>query len=253
VIPAGGSATRGGGRRAVAGGSTESAAGVEGARGRRGRCHAAGLWIRPEALVEGGPAKGRCLPGAAALHRGLPVAVPALEAAAGGSALLHVPWAGAAAPAWPRLRGGDLPGAAAPLAGLGPGLTPSGDDALAGILVLARALLGEPWEAPLRGLVDSLPVGPASRSMLRWAAQGQSLHAVHDLLDAAARGDHAAARVAARETASVGASSGADLCLGMAYMGRSAIQTASAGSVEGLRQVWGRSVRKWSASPGPSR
>jgi Protein of unknown function (DUF2877) len=218
-----------------------------------GRGHAAGLWIRPGLLVAGSPGQGRRLPDPATLHRGLAVALAALGPATEASALLLPPWAAAAAPAWPRLHRGDPAGAAATLAGLGPGLTPSGDDALAGILVMTRAVLGEASEAPLRDLVESLPVGPASRALLRWAARGQSLHAVHDLLDAAARQDAVAARAAAREAAAVGASSGADLCLGLAYMGRSAIQTASAGSAEGLRHVWGRSVRKWSASPGPSR
>jgi Protein of unknown function (DUF2877) len=219
----------------------------------RGGGHAAGLWVRPGLTVEGDGAAGRPLPGPTALLHGLPTLLVALEGPARGSALLRPPWSAAADPAWPRLLRGDLAGAAAPLAGLGPGLTPSGDDALAGILLLARALLGETSEAPLLGLVQSLPVGVASRSLLRWAARGQSLHAVHDLLDAAARGDAAVARAAARAAAAVGASSGADLCLGLAYMGRSAIHTASAVSAEGLRQVWGRSVRKCSASPGASR
>jgi Protein of unknown function (DUF2877) len=218
----------------------------------RGR-HAAGLWIGRGVLVDAATAPGRRLPDGEALLGGLPVALTALEEAAAGSALLRPPWSTVAARAWTRLREGDLAGAAAGLAGLGPGLTPAGDDALAGVLVMVRALLGTAAQAPLRRLVAGLVVGAPSRAMLGWAARGQSLHAVHDLLDAAARRDAAEAAVAAAAAAAVGASSGADLCLGLAYMGRSAIQTASAGSAQGLRQEWGRSVRKCSASPGPNR
>jgi hypothetical protein len=198
--------------------------------GGRGGAHAAGLWIRPGLLIDptAGVARGRALPGAAALRAGLPVVVEALELPARRSALLRPPWAAVADPVWARLDDGDVAGAAVRLAGLGPGLTPSGDDALTGILLLVRALEGVASEARLCELVAGLEVGAASRAMLGWAARGQSLCAVHDLLDAAARGDAEGAGAAAVAVAAVGASSGADLCLGMGYMGRSAIHTAVA-------------------------
>lgn len=60
------------------------------------------------------------------------------------------------------------------LAGLGPGLTPSGDDLLAGYLCLLRRT-GNRRAAGLGAAVKTLPVtatGPLSLHLLRWAARG---------------------------------------------------------------------------------
>jgi hypothetical protein len=107
---------------------------------------------------------------------------------------------------------GDLSGVVADLAGAGPGLTPAGDDALAGIL-FARAALG--------GGVDLVSIARTARTttlssaFLLWAARGQALAPAHDLLLAAGRGDAGAARSAAASLGAVGHSSGADFAWGL--------------------------------------
>jgi hypothetical protein len=111
---------------------------------------------------------------------------------------------------------GDLEGAARTLQGRGPGLTPSGDDVMAGVLFAARLLRGPAVEARTRAVAETLRTGPIARAFAVWAARGQALSPAHRLVTAAVRGDGSAARRAARTLASVGESSGADFCLGLA-------------------------------------
>jgi Protein of unknown function (DUF2877) len=110
------------------------------------------------------------------------------------------------------LNGHDLAGTVSQLAGLGPGLTPSGDDVLAGILVVG-ALTERFSLSELRAAADTARTHDISRSFLRWAASGHSIEPVHDLLLALAAGcptDDAEQAVAA-----IGATSGHDLLLGL--------------------------------------
>lgn len=113
------------------------------------------------------------------------------------------------------LGNGDLEQAAALLAGLGPGLTPAGDDALAGAVFAVRAACGPSVEARLEQVVTGLPTGAISLAFLTWAGRGQALAPVHDILAAAVRNDSRRAALAARTLAGVGASSGADFALGL--------------------------------------
>ena len=139
------------------------------------------------------------------------VANAAAEAA--GDALL--PRAGFEA--HPLVERGDLEGAAAVLAGLGPGLTPSGDDVLGGVLFARRALAGPEEEVRLAAAAAGVRTNAIARAFLRWAARGQALSPVHDLMEAAVRGDPDAAGTAARALAKVGESSGADFALGLCW------------------------------------
>jgi hypothetical protein len=110
------------------------------------------------------------------------------------------------------LHDGDLAGAVGLLAGLGPGLTPSGDDVLAGILLIAS--LTDRFSPPeLRAAADTARTHDISRSFLRWAANGHSIEPVHDLLStvAAGRPTHRAEQA----VAAIGATSGHDLLLGL--------------------------------------
>ena len=75
---------------------------------------------------------------------------------------------------------GDLPAAVGALAGLGPGLTPSGDDVLGGLLVVLAVVGYEGRE--LRNAVDGAPTHAISRAFLTWAANGQAVEPVHRLL-----------------------------------------------------------------------
>jgi hypothetical protein len=109
--------------------------------------------------------------------------------------------------------------AATLLVGLGPGLTPSGDDLLGGLL-LALSARGETalrdalWHA-LAAEVDDLTV-PPSAMHLSAAADGMGTEVVHALIDALLRGDASAMTTALPPVLGLGATSGADLVAGLA-------------------------------------
>jgi len=77
-----------------------------------------------------------------------------------------------------------------PLAGLGPGLTPSGDDFLGGVMIVLHALGHRPLLAALIPAVRAAAAAtnPISRAHLAAAAGGQGSAAIHDLLDDLLRG-----------------------------------------------------------------
>jgi hypothetical protein len=110
------------------------------------------------------------------------------------------------------LRRRGLATAAALLAGRGIGLTPAGDDVLAGLLLAARAA-GHP-ERDLLALASGARTHEISRAFLGWAARGRSVAALHDLAAACAAGDAPAARRARTRLAAVGHTSGLDLAHG---------------------------------------
>jgi Protein of unknown function (DUF2877) len=155
------------------------------------------------------------LPDPGEVRRGADLVVWATAAAAAGSALTAAPYREPARHAVARLRDGDLDGAVTTLAGLGPGLTPAGDDALAGMLLALRAIEGPGAEPRLGAAVAAARTTTLSLALLRCAAAGQALAPVHQLLGAAARDDRATALAAATAIAEVGATSGADFCYGM--------------------------------------
>jgi hypothetical protein len=100
----------------------------------------------------------------------------------------------------------DLAAVCRLLGGLGPGFTPSGDDALAGILLAARIRRPD-TEERLVALADHVDTHEIARAFLVWAARGQSIAPVHRLL----AGDTAAAA----DLLAFGHTSGADLALGL--------------------------------------
>lgn len=107
--------------------------------------------------------------------------------------------------------GGDLDGAVDALAGLGPGLTPAGDDALAGILLVLGAHNAEAAVVA----ADRAMTNDIARAFLAWAARGQSIEPVHHLLAASAQRQMGAAEAALARLVAVGHSSGADLAFGL--------------------------------------
>jgi hypothetical protein len=111
------------------------------------------------------------------------------------------------------LRVDDLDGVARLLGGLGPGLTPAGDDVLAGI-VLARRLSGAD-ETRLRAAIELVCSTELSLAYLRWAARGQCIEPAHEVLTALAAGDATRVAAACARLTHHGATSGADLLLGM--------------------------------------
>jgi hypothetical protein len=106
------------------------------------------------------------------------------------------------------LERGDLDGAVDLLAGLGPGLTPAGDDALAGILLVH----GAHDRAAAIAAADRAKTNDIARAFLAWAARGQSIEPVHRLLAAGDRGQAAAALA---DLLRFGHSSGSDLAFGL--------------------------------------
>jgi hypothetical protein len=111
--------------------------------------------------------------------------------------------------------GGRLLMAVEALAGLGPGLTPAGDDVLAGVLLVARARGGQAAEPALVHAAAAARTNDVARAFLAWAARGQSIAPVHDLLTAAVTGNRAGATSALCRLLAVGHSSGADLAFGL--------------------------------------
>jgi uncharacterized protein DUF2877 len=171
------------------------------------------LEIGGRAIALGGVWRG-ALPDPGELAAAAPLAVEVLEAAPA-SALREEPWRLSLDRATACLEKGDLDGAAGALGGVGPGLTPAGDDTLAGILAAARARMGPAAEADLLRVAAAVPTGELAAAFLRWAARGQSIAPVHDLLLALAAGDLRAAEAARNELSAFGQSSGADLALGL--------------------------------------
>ncbi len=126
-------------------------------------------------------------------------------------------------------RRSDLHAARRLLEGLGGGLTPTGDDVLAGLVMFAR------WSDPSSTVPAEVARLAAtthlSRCFLTWAAAGQSIQPIHDLLIAAeklAQCKGAAAGSAAQErfdraaavVASIGASSGSGVLAGLGLAAR---------------------------------
>jgi hypothetical protein len=163
------------------------------------------------------------LPDPAEVRRAAGIAVRATAAAAAASALAAAPYLEPARHALDLLGGGDLDGVVTALAGLGPGLTPAGDDALAGMLFAVRACSGPGAWPRLGAAAAAARTTALSLAFLRCAAAGQALAPAHRLLDAAAHGDRGAATAAATGIAEVGATSGADFCYGL----RAALATRS--------------------------
>jgi hypothetical protein len=108
-----------------------------------------------------------------------------------------------------------LKASAGALGGLGPGLTPAGDDMLSGILFAIRALGGLTVEPALMAVARSIRTSDLAAAILEAAATGYHIEPVHDLVMAAAAGDPSAAGKAAADLDRFGSSSGADVAHGL--------------------------------------
>jgi hypothetical protein len=137
----------------------------------------------------------------------------------GASVLLEADWQTAVEPAVAaigRLAPLDaLKIAAASLGGLGPGLTPAGDDTLSGILFAVRSLSGATVEPALLNVARSVRTTDLAAATLEAAAGGYHIEPVHDLVMAGASGDRGAASRAAAALDRFGSSSGRDVAFGL--------------------------------------
>lgn len=135
------------------------------------------------------------------------------------SALLDQPWREAVEPALAtigRLEPLDsLTAIARALGGLGPGLTPAGDDALSGVLFAFRAMSGPSVEQSLAAIARSVRTSELAAALLEAAASGSHIEPVHDLVTAAAAHDARGAARAAANLDAFGSSSGADIVYGL--------------------------------------
>jgi hypothetical protein len=107
--------------------------------------------------------------------------------------------------------------AVARLIGRGPGLTPTGDDVLAGALVTLHAL-GAPVVVPLARSITALAPGgttTVSAGLLRHAAEGRCIPQLDDLLTAIAGAANNPLPRAAGALLAVGHTSGAGLLHGV--------------------------------------
>lgn len=148
------------------------------------------------------------------LRRHRQMAITALSPLARRSALHSEPFSRFAQRALTALEHGHLSEVGRMLSGLGPGLTPAGDDALGGILIAARFLGGPRKDVaalPVAGSTSSLSLG-----FVRWAARGQAIAPIHAVLAAAAAGSEPRCWAAVAELARMGATSGADCAFGIA-------------------------------------
>ncbi len=120
-----------------------------------------------------------------------------------------------------RLAHGDLEGGAARIKGLGYGLTPSGDDFLAGFLLGMHALemaAGIDLAAERRAIREaSRGANQLSEVMLRSAAEGRCFERANSLIQSLFEGAEADVVAHARRLFAVGASSGADLGVGLLF------------------------------------
>ena len=143
-------------------------------------------------------------------RRWLPDLGPALDVGMVGRAELQ-------ADAVTALRRGDLGTLAAAVVGRGPGLTPAGDDLMAGVLLVARARWsGSGMAAWTRLQPEYLArTNDIARAFLTCAAEGRCIEPAHDLLLGLANADHRAVSAAADRLRHFGSSSGAALMYGV--------------------------------------
>ncbi|MGA2267602.1 MAG: DUF2877 domain-containing protein [Bryobacteraceae bacterium] len=120
-----------------------------------------------------------------------------------------------------RLAHGDLEGGASQIRGLGYGLTPSGDDFLAGFLLGMHALemaTGIDLAAQRRAVHEAARGGnPFSEALLRSAAEGRCFERAGSLIRSLFEGVEPDVLRHARRLFAVGASSGADLGVGLLF------------------------------------
>jgi hypothetical protein len=170
------------------------------------------------------PIFGPPMPGLAELR----LAAPALNAMRDGLAVpddLRSSWE----PVLRAVAAGDLDAARELLEGRGGGLTPTGDDVLAGVL-LVHAWSGADPDELLR-VARTAATTNLSRSFLAWAARGQSLAPVHDLVARAAAHDQSGFDQAVATVSAIGGSSGVALLwgIGLTAVGTVTSSRAAAG------------------------
>ncbi|MCE0764273.1 DUF2877 domain-containing protein [Pseudonocardia kujensis] len=165
-----------------------------------------------------GPLHLRCTPGLPAVSPGQAVAVDGVSVRGVGWCLyLDAPTPPAVLPP-PELlsdavRPADVREVAALIGGRGPGLTPAGDDVLAGLALVARARGGPAAEDELLACVAAVETTSLAAAFLGWAARGESIAPAHEALGHLV--GHREDPGSEARLAATGASSGEALLLGL--------------------------------------
>ena len=103
------------------------------------------------------------------------------------------------------------------LLGLGPGLTPSGDDFLGGMLIALQALEKVEMRNQLFFHIRNQfkNTGPVSRAYLKAASRGEGHDVIHRLLNALMKGNATQIRLAVEKIRLLGHTSGWDTLAGL--------------------------------------
>jgi hypothetical protein len=104
---------------------------------------------------------------------------------------------------------------AARLGGRGPGLTPAGDDVLAGLLLVASAAGSAGDTRALLAVAASVRTTEVAAGFLHWAARGQCIEPAHAVLAALAEHGAETDPPACARLTTIGSSSGAALLAGI--------------------------------------
>jgi hypothetical protein len=116
---------------------------------------------------------------------------------------------------------GKLSEGVALIKGLGRGLTPQGDDFIAGLL-FALHLRGSAFGESVRQEIADIHAAaqsnnPFSRAMLDCAAQGRAFERLNELIGSLFGADNGLIEARARELMGIGATSGADIAAGLLF------------------------------------
>ena len=118
--------------------------------------------------------------------------------------------------------------AIASLIGLGPGLTPSGDDFLGGMLIAlhicGEKLVKKNLFVQIESLIDS--TGPVSSTHLNAAAHGEGSHSLHQLLNMLLEGNEAYLELGIDSINQIGHTSGWDALAGAVVVLRQFVSTS---------------------------
>lgn len=146
-----------------------------------------------------------------------------------------------------------LVGAAKQIAGCGYGLTPSGDDFIAGAL-LALRLLNAPARVGARIARAARTNNKLSTHFIELAAAGRAPEDVKQLTNALSGGTQADVSRAARRVFALGETSGADLCTGLALTLKAVVDSRVPTRLSrGEREVKRLSARRKLLAPHPTR
>ena len=110
--------------------------------------------------------------------------------------------------------------AVAALIGLGPGLTPSGDDFLGGMLIALHVCREKKVQKKLYTQVESLldSTGPVSRAHLKAAALGEGSQSLHQVLNMLLEGNETQLELGIDTINQIGHTSGWDALAGVAVV-----------------------------------